>query len=287
MATFAAAAPYQHAGFADTFNEPLFAIFSTGTDGASLEARVLNGGPESVVDIGSTYIGSPHRYRIDWNTNNVVFSIDGATVANIGVAIGSNMRPAMSDFGVGGSVLAIDWVRLSPNAAAGNFLSRVRDEGQVVTWAEAGWTSAEPAGTTLALLVRTGNTPVPDGTWSAFAPVSNGGAIAASARYIQYRADLATSDGALTPELADVTLTCSACDATPPIAVADLAAVQQLDGNGTDGTTGITITFTAPVDATQIEVYRAPFGNYPEYDDGASPGSAPVRRPTRPARPGC
>ncbi len=125
------------------------------------------------------------------------------------------------------------------------------------------------------MLVRTGNTPVPDGSWSPFAPVTNGGPIGATSRYIQYRTDLATSDLALSPFLADVTLACSTCDPTPPVAVADLAASQVLAGNGSAGTTAITITFTQPADATLVEVYRAPFGNYPEYDDGPTPGSPP------------
>ncbi len=275
VATFAAVR-HQHAGFGNDFNTAfLFAIFSTGPDGASLKARATNGGPETVVDLGTAFFGSPHRYRIDWNPTNVVFSIDGTTVATLAVTIGSNMRPAVSDLDVGGPALPIDWMRLSPYAPSGSFISRVSDEGQIVNWATAAWTSTEPAGTTVALLVRTGNTPAPDGTWSPFAPVTNGGPIGASSRYIQYRADLATGDLALSPFLADVTLACSTCDPTPPAAVADLAASQVLEGNGGDGTTAITITFTQPADATLVEVYRAPFGNYPEYDDGPTPGSPP------------
>jgi hypothetical protein len=49
--------------------------------------------------------------------------------------------------------------------------------------------------------VRTGDTAIPDGTWTSFAPVSNGGAIAAGSRYIQYWAELTTTSGGATPVL--------------------------------------------------------------------------------------
>jgi hypothetical protein len=66
-------------------------------------------------------------------------------------------------------------------------------------------------------------------------------------------------------------------DRTAPAAVSGLVAVQVKSGNDTDGTTKITLTFTAPGDAAQTWVYRKEFGFYPEYDDdgGAAP-TAPV-----------
>jgi hypothetical protein len=69
-------------------------------------------------------------------------------------------------------------------------------------------------------------------------------------------------------------------DQAAPSAIADLAAAQRTTGNDADGTTQIQLTFTAPVDAAAVEVYRAPFGSYPEYDDAsgappASPGYPP------------
>jgi hypothetical protein len=60
-----------------------------------------------------------------------------------------------------------------------------------------------------------------------------------------------------------------------PVAVTNLASQQVLSGNDTDGTTKITITFTLPPGAASVEVYRAGFGHYPEYDDagGAVPAT--------------
>ncbi|MFN8588492.1 MAG: cohesin domain-containing protein [Candidatus Eisenbacteria bacterium] len=72
-------------------------------------------------------------------------------------------------------------------------------------------------------------------------------------------------------------------DTGGPAAIANLAAAQKLTGNDADGTTKILLTFTAPPDAAVVQVYRAPFGQYPEYDDagGAAP-AAPTYPPTAP-----
>src|SRR5262245_15521499 len=52
-----------------------------------------------------------------------------------------------------------------------------------------------------------------------------------------------------------------------PAAVTDLAAARQTTGNDADGTSRIVITFTPTEFAVTAEVYRAPFGGYPRYDD--------------------
>lgn len=70
-----------------------------------------------------------------------------------------------------------------------------------------------------------------------------------------------------------------AIDTAPPVPIADLSSAQIKTGNAPSNRTGITVSFAAPVDAAEIEVYRAPFGigdgssAYPEYDDvgGVSP----------------
>jgi hypothetical protein len=60
-------------------------------------------------------------------------------------------------------------------------------------------------------------------------------------------------------------------DTTAPAAITDLAATQIRTGNDTDGTTKIQLDFTAPGDAETVEVYRAGYGDYPEYDAGGMP----------------
>ena len=71
---------------------------------------------------------------------------------------------------------------------SGTYTSSVFDAGASALWGLASWTADTPAGTTLGVSVRTGNTPTPDGTWNAFAPLTNGGNVGTNGRYAQYQA---------------------------------------------------------------------------------------------------
>ena len=101
-----------------------------------------------------------------------------------------HMRAIASDFNSGGPELSVDWMRMSPYPGSGTFDSRVFDAGRPDRGlGRARWNAATPAGTGIAISVRTGNTPTPDGTWSAFTPIaSTGGDIPGNTRYVQYRA---------------------------------------------------------------------------------------------------
>jgi hypothetical protein len=68
-------------------------------------------------------------------------------------------------------------------------------------------------------------------------------------------------------------------DLVGPVAVADLAAGQQLAGNDADGTTKIAVSFSAPPDAAGVQVWRRGFGGYPQYDENGG------TTPTTPASP--
>jgi hypothetical protein len=197
---------YQHVGFGVDFNRAPWAIFSTG-GGGSLMARSNNGSRQNTV-IRGNWLGTPHHYRIDWNAGNIVYWIDGVQVVAHPLAISAAMRPLISDLHVGGQKLVVDWMHMSPYSTPATFTSRVLDAGAVVTWASMSWTADQPTGTTLAMSVRTGNTPVPDGTWTAFNSVSQSGVPTTSkSRYIQYRASLSTTDTTKTVVLRDVKIT--------------------------------------------------------------------------------
>ena len=119
--------------------------------------------------------------------------------------------------------MAVDWLHMSPYTTPGTFDSRVFDAGQGSDWGALNWDATTPTDTTVALSVRTGNTAIPDVTWSAFAPVANGADIAASSRYLQYRAQLTTATPDLdeTPALNQVSID---YEPTPPPPPAPLAA---------------------------------------------------------------
>ena len=66
-------------------------------------------------------------------------------------------------------------------------------------------------------------------------------------------------------------------DTVAPAAMTNLSAAQVKAGNmATRDTTGVTVTFTPPSGAAVTEVWAAPFGNYPEYDDAPGSGSIPT-----------
>ncbi len=93
---------------------------------------------------------------------------------------------------------------------SGMLTSSVLDTEGAAQWGDVTWTATVPPGTSLILYTRSGNTTNPDdGTWSDWsagytsspAPISS-----PPARYLQYRADLATTDPYTTPVLHDVSV---------------------------------------------------------------------------------
>jgi probable HAF family extracellular repeat protein len=209
VATFQATS-FQHAGFGVTYEGTPWTMFSTGAAGTQLFARSHDGATATDTPLGAGLLGTPHRFRIDWGASSVDFFVDGAPVASHPVAIGGPLRPLASDLAVGGPILSLDWLRMTPFAPAGSFLSRVADAGLPASWGAVSFTLDLPAATSASVLARSGPTPAPDGLWSAFAPIaSSGAALGQVGRYAQYRLDLTTADPARTPAVGDVTLACT------------------------------------------------------------------------------
>jgi hypothetical protein len=191
---------FQHGGFALTFNESLWAVFSTGS-GGELLARTHDGTTAINTRLGSGWLNAPHWYRIEWTSTDVTFIIDGAVVATHQQAITGEMRPAFSDFNGGGGGLIVDAVRLAPYATSGTFTSRVLDGGTKVNWRTVTSIVSVNDGNDVTLSIRFGDTPVPDATWSTFTTVAVGNAsVDRTSRYAQYRVDFG-GPGDSTPSL--------------------------------------------------------------------------------------
>ena len=83
----------------------------------------------------------------------------------------------------------------SGRASEGVYLSEVRDARIGATWGAIRWQAATPEDATVSIVTRSGNTPTPDETWSAWSEpyASATGSTVASppARYLQWRATLA------------------------------------------------------------------------------------------------
>ncbi|MDA1093283.1 MAG: WD40 repeat domain-containing protein [Acidobacteria bacterium] len=98
-------------------------------------------------------------------------------------------------------------VRLTAAVAErGTYLSEVRDAETVATWGTLSWRGATPGGSRIEISTRSGNTEVPNATWSEWSAPSEdptGTAIASpNARYLQWRAALIAGDAA--PSLTSV-----------------------------------------------------------------------------------
>jgi hypothetical protein len=92
----------------------------------------------------------------------------------------------------------------------GSFTSSVIGLGGGVTnLTTLDYTVTTPAGTAITVDIRGGNTPVPDGSWTPWQTgIASGGDISAlgSSQYVQYRANLTTTDTTVSPALEDITV---------------------------------------------------------------------------------
>ncbi|HMF93192.1 MAG TPA: N,N-dimethylformamidase beta subunit family domain-containing protein [Vicinamibacterales bacterium] len=227
---------FQHAGLGVTFATPTepWAIFST-LSGGMLFARTNNGAGSTLdTSLGSGLVGSFHRFAIDWKADHVDYYVDGAIVASHVLAVAGPMRPvAASDLTAAGGTIFVDWMRMSPYPATGTFDSRIFDAAATVAWNTIRWKTTTPDGTSVAISVRGGDTATPDGTWSAYAPMSSGGPVSLTSRYVQYRAVLATGNPDVTPQLEDITISTD----NAPVANPD-SAVVAVNGSHTFAASG-------------------------------------------------
>ena len=144
-----------------------------GRSSTNLFARTNTGNDPVDVSLGTTHRLSaslPDRLA----ASQIVFSVDGVVVDT---AKRRGQRQCDRSSATSPSA-ARRFRRLAAHDAvrgARTFTSRVLDAHSAVTWAALDWTAATPAGTSVAMSYRTGNTFVPDGSWTSFAPVAASG----------------------------------------------------------------------------------------------------------------
>ena len=251
VATFGLA-KYQHVAFTDNFKS-VWAMFSTrGSENGQLYTSTNYSGSIQDTPIGGLgqYVGSAHRYRIQWEAGQVQYFIDGALVHSDPATFLVPLNAGASDFNSGGPTLSVDWLHVSPYPASGTFTSRVFDAGQAVNWGAITWDQNAPTGTSIAISVRTGNTPTPDGTWSSFTPIATSGAsIPGSSRYVQYQAQLATGDTGNTPTLKDVSIAYAVGADTPPTITGRTPAP---NATGVPREGNVQVQFSEPMDPASI-----------------------------------
>jgi len=99
---------------------------------------------------------------------------------------------------------------VSGYGGAGDYTSNVVDSGISSTWSFVDWTTNEPIDTSANISVRAGDSPTPDGTWTAFSPIASSGDVAnLVGRYVQYLVDFSSVDPLATARLEDIMISCS------------------------------------------------------------------------------
>jgi len=102
----------------------------------------------------------------------------------------------------------------SPSPAS--FVSAVKDAVRLSTFGRVRWEGSAPAGSSVALAVRAGNSEKPDATWSPWTSAGAGGdAKLPAARYFQWKADLAPNAKGESPAVERVELTYAERNARP------------------------------------------------------------------------
>jgi len=186
-----------------------WAIFSTRTTTNTLYAQVNVSNSVTNTSLGTRPSGF-HLYRVEPVSGGYRFLIDGVVKATISKAFpsGTQLKAVLSaQRGEPSPLLQADWARLALYPSSGTFTSAVFDAARVATWGAINWTATLPPGASLVLETSSGNTATPDGSWSPWSAVSNGGLIASpAAQYLRFRVRLLTNDVTVTPILLDIAL---------------------------------------------------------------------------------
>ena len=210
-ASFAAAA--EHVGFGVTLEDGPWALISTGGGGGlGASTSAAPGATPTFDPISVPDPAGENTFRIEWSATDVRYYVYVGGVAQLvasrPVAISSQMRPIVSDYTADGRPVTVDQLALMRFATSGTYESSIKDVGDSrAVWGTLNSMVDTPAGTAVVLQTRSGNTAIPDASWSDYRPLGAGGAITSpSARYIQYRALLSTADDRVTPSLDRVDL---------------------------------------------------------------------------------
>ena len=243
---------YHYAGFTGdrNFQAGPWALIGTGQSPSQLVAETSNGNNDPRNIPGDP--GAPHLFRIEWlNSGAFDYYLDDVKVGSSSVQLTGNLwlGAGKYNFSHGGApYLTLDFMHAG--YYAGTYLSRIFTTAEAVTAAALSWTADTPSGTTLQMFVRSGNTAIPDGTWTAFTPVAaSGDAISSGWRYVQYRANFNTSARGLIPVLNDVRIDYDLVDLTPPTVSVVTPAQGAVDAARDSD---ITVVFSEPMSVATI-----------------------------------
>jgi hypothetical protein len=153
--------------------------------------------PEGRVLVGS---GEPGRIReiSGAHRSSVLARIKESQVTSLVPGPGRRMYAASSNVG---RAYLLD----GASSESGTYLSTPRDAQVVAHWGRISWRTSLPSGTSIEMTTRSGNSGLPDATWSDWSPAypnPSGSAISSPpARFLQWRARLSRASGSASPVL--------------------------------------------------------------------------------------
>ncbi len=128
---------------------------------------------------------------------------------------GNTLRALYSGYGSIAPFRGMGTATAAPGyPVVGSLTSSVFDAGQPTTWGSVTWDEDVPAGCAVGVYVRSGDVPVPDGTWSGWSLVGNGGMVPGGpSRFIQYQVVL-NGSGNDTPVVSNLAIDFTAVPVT-------------------------------------------------------------------------
>ena len=229
---------FENIGFAQNGNfDPFWLVIGRGGIGSdpNLYVRSSEGVATS---LGGNLLNAYHTYRIDWGSSSFMIYVDGVLTATVSKTFTQPLVTQISDYNTDGTSLSVDRISFSSYPTSGTFISRVFSLGTAPATTQVNWNATLPANTGITIAVRSGNTPIPDGSWTAFTNVINNQSIGLNKIFIQYKAVLSSLTTA-TPQLNDISFNCSIYsndDNTPPV-ISDIHAYPGPNGTALIGWT--------------------------------------------------
>lgn len=162
----------------------------------------MTSGRQGEVYLGTGDQGKIRRLEPD-GTTSLVARVDSSHITALVSASDGGLFAAGSN---SGKLFILE----AEEGNSGTFVSPTRDATTRATWGQIGWRGEAPPGTKVELFTRSGNSALPDGTWSdwssAYLSPDGNGVVSPSARFIQWKAHLSRQVQGVTPLLEEVTL---------------------------------------------------------------------------------
>jgi hypothetical protein len=245
-------AQWEHIGWGSLDFSGPYLLFSTYNNTTNLFARSNVGGGEQQTNLGAIPSGF-HVYRIDRQASSptadvISYYIDGVLRAQHTVSTAPAMYVYQSHNGGAAPSLDIERIWVYPSyVASGTYQSCTIDTGiPSATWTTADWTATVPTGSALQLRTRTSSDA---STWSAWsAPLTASGQTITSppGQYLQYLAELSTSDSNQSPVVEALTLR-FLLQSLPTMSINSVTVTE-----GTSGAVNASFTVSLSAQASQV-----------------------------------